>query len=213
MNDSPRIHITAMEVPVAYKAVLSIVPTLHAPPSTGYDFVMHVGVAGSGPLRLEELGHKFGYYLKDVDGQLAPIVSHHRKDCQCGPISEMDLLEKERLQAEDDSDDTPIDRCPVRGFGKGYESFPEELTTSLDLPCLMESVKRAGTKVFSFTIFTRTAQMTHSTFSRKSASPTTLVIISVTSFITVHSPKPSAVLQPARLPKFCFCIAHQSMTL
>lgn len=73
-------------VPVVYETVLAVVPGMHArpavlPPSSnrpapkgGYDFVLHVGVAGPGSLRLENLARKTGYNLPDAEGQYAPVV-------------------------------------------------------------------------------------------------------------------------------------------
>ncbi|KAG7091363.1 hypothetical protein E1B28_010404 [Marasmius oreades] len=82
--------ITTIQVPVVYSEVLDIVPGLHRkppvfpdltsdllhsnPPSQGYDLILHVGVAGRGPMRVEKMAHKFGYYMKDATGELAPIV-------------------------------------------------------------------------------------------------------------------------------------------
>lgn len=85
------VHITALQIPVVYQDVMSIVPGLHArppvlpespdgdiilpdPPENGYDFIFHVGVAGRGHLRLEQLAHKHGYRMKDAEGQYAPVV-------------------------------------------------------------------------------------------------------------------------------------------
>ncbi|KAF7792282.1 hypothetical protein EIP86_003318 [Pleurotus ostreatoroseus] len=85
------VHITTLEIPVTYQAVMSAVPGLHASPPVlpetpegkplhptspedGYDFIFHVGVAGRGHLRLEQLAHKHGYRMKDADGQYAPVV-------------------------------------------------------------------------------------------------------------------------------------------
>ncbi|KAF9262627.1 peptidase C15, pyroglutamyl peptidase I-like protein [Marasmius fiardii PR-910] len=82
--------ITTLQVPVVYSDVLDIAPGLHRkppvfpdaasdplftnPPPLGYDFILHVGVAGRGPMRVEKMAHKLGYYMKDATGELAPIV-------------------------------------------------------------------------------------------------------------------------------------------
>ncbi|TFK29606.1 hypothetical protein FA15DRAFT_663757 [Coprinopsis marcescibilis] len=97
------IHITALEIPVLYEAVHEIVPGLHLKPpklptesnyidlppdfpcppgDAGYDFIFHVGVAGRGALRMEIIGHKFGYNMKDASGSYCAIVpppSSHAK--------------------------------------------------------------------------------------------------------------------------------------
>lgn len=88
--------ITTLQVPVVYRDVLDIVPGLHRkppvfpqptsdplhtnPPSQGYDLILHVGVAGRGPMRIEKMAHKLGYYMKDATGQLAPIVHPGNND-------------------------------------------------------------------------------------------------------------------------------------
>ena len=89
------IHITILKIPVVYQDVLDIVPGLHArppqlppdappecasSPQSNYDFVFHLGVAGRGPLRMERVGHKYGYHMKDAKGKLASIVRVQPKD-------------------------------------------------------------------------------------------------------------------------------------
>ncbi|RDX54986.1 peptidase C15, pyroglutamyl peptidase I-like protein [Lentinus brumalis] len=135
-TDSGRpIHITTLELPVAYEYVLRNVPGLHKrppvlPPSAdagiplpenGYDFIFHVGVSGRGPIRIERLGHKYGYdlTLPDADGQFGPIVI---------------------LAEGSDSE-------PVRGFGEGYEAFPGDLPTDVDVPALVIDLKKDGAEL------------------------------------------------------------------
>ncbi|KAF9532822.1 hypothetical protein CPB83DRAFT_846430 [Crepidotus variabilis] len=93
---TPRpIHITTFKVPVLYESVLEKVPPVHlrppvlpedapedcaTPPPNGYDFVFHIGVAGRGPLRMERIGHKLGYHMKDASGKYAPVVKVLPKD-------------------------------------------------------------------------------------------------------------------------------------
>lgn len=93
---SPRpIHITTLQIPVLYEDVLEKVPPLLLrppvlpedapvdcvpPPQNGYDFVFHIGVAGRGPLRMERVGHKLGYHMKDASGKYAPVVKVIPKD-------------------------------------------------------------------------------------------------------------------------------------
>ncbi|PCH43685.1 peptidase C15 pyroglutamyl peptidase I-like protein [Wolfiporia cocos MD-104 SS10] len=127
-NAAPQqIHITALEIPVSYQAVLQTVPGFHArppvlpdlgpdvppPPPTGYDFMFHIGVAGRGPLRMEKLAHKNGYRMKDADGLYAPVV----------PLK------------EGPRDDT---------IPEGYESFPEEIHTDIDVAKLIHHLKESG---------------------------------------------------------------------
>jgi len=118
-----QIHITACMVPTTYEAVLSIVPSFHARPPVlpefqdpqnpnfpphedGFDFCLHVGVAGRGPLRVERVGHKKGYNMKDATGKLAPIVPVSISTDEAGPAagasdptppSEVQRVEMEQL--------------------------------------------------------------------------------------------------------------------
>lgn len=136
-GDSPRpIHITALEVSTTYETVLSITPGFHArppvlpiskdpafaavsPPSDGYDFVLHVGVASRGDsIRLEQLGRKYGYDQDDAEGKYCPIAK------------------------DGDGPDSP----PIRGFGIGYEGFLEELHTPVDCEKLLEHLRATGIK-------------------------------------------------------------------
>ncbi|GJE95443.1 peptidase C15 pyroglutamyl peptidase I-like protein [Phanerochaete sordida] len=138
---------------------------VHLPPN-GFDFIFHVGVAGRGPLRLEKLAHKLGYRMKDAEGQYAPIV-HVPKDVPKDPEQEVpDFMGKALLPpadlglppsglpkgvvAGDDphiGDDRPVETPeaqPVRGFGKPYESMPDELYTEIDVPRLILHLKEQG---------------------------------------------------------------------
>ncbi|KAL1745702.1 hypothetical protein HDZ31DRAFT_81784 [Schizophyllum fasciatum] len=124
-------HITALEVPVVYDAVLSIVPGIHAappvlspdlpaafppPPEAGYDLIVHVGVGSAGPLRLETFGDKTGYDLRDHEGTLADVVT---------------LDDGEGLQ--------------TRGFaGKRYARLPERLQILVDPDLLRARCEKDG---------------------------------------------------------------------
>ena len=166
-----QIHITALEIPVSYQAVLSTVPGFHSrppvlprpndpnfamppPPLNGYDFVFHVGVAGRGPLRIERLGHKNGYRMKDVDGEYAPVV-HLPKETIID-TAEMELSRMERMlvgssiaghPGPEPSEVVDIPSPPNRGFGKGYENFPDEISTDVDVPKLIVHLKESGIDV------------------------------------------------------------------
>ncbi|CAA7271086.1 unnamed protein product [Cyclocybe aegerita] len=174
---TPRpIHITTLQIPVLYHAVLDIVPGLHArppilppdaseecaePPDNAYDFIFHIGVAGRGPLRMERLGHKYGYHMKDASGKLAPVVRVSPKDFTrhegpsvsvdgvgvgtlSPPISAAESMERERLGMDmtESSGDTMV--RPTRGFGVNYENFQEEYTTHIDVTRLVQDLKRSG---------------------------------------------------------------------
>jgi len=162
------IHITALQIPVTYEAVLSIIPGLHArppvlppssdpflptatPPPEGYDLFFHVGVIGRGSLRMEHGAHKFGYNMKDSAGTLAPIVRVSREENNQPP--EAQRMEFVRLR--DYTIESPVDGndMPKRGFGKGYESFPEEISTDIDVEKLVHHLKKCGVEVSSSSLF------------------------------------------------------------
>ncbi|RDB16668.1 ATPase WRNIP1 C26H5.02c [Hypsizygus marmoreus] len=155
------VHISALEIPVSYEAVLAIVPGLHVrppilpesarllfpqPPSSGYDFIFHIGVAGRGPLRMERQGHKVGYHMKDADGKLAHVVRSSPKDFsrRAEDTLAAENIERERLGMEiiETVGDTAI--RPTRGFGAAYDNFPEEMTTEVDVTRLVQDLKRSG---------------------------------------------------------------------
>ncbi|KAF8274401.1 hypothetical protein EI94DRAFT_1768662 [Lactarius quietus] len=141
-SDDPRhIHLSCLQLPATYDAVLDYVAGLHArppiipptnppttvispPPENGYDLIFHIGLAGRGPFRVERLAHKTGYRMKDSFNQHAPVIDF-LPEPNNSPI------------------DTTIDQ-PVRGFGKGYESFGEDLHSTIDVEHLVLDVKEQG---------------------------------------------------------------------
>lgn len=158
------IHISALEIPVSYEAVLAVVPGLHArppvlpeserllfppPPPGGYDFMFHIGVAGRGPLRMERQGHKLGYHMKDADGKLASVVRSSPKDFSRRADDPLiaENIERERLGMDivEAIGDTVV--RPTRGFGSAYENFPDEIPTELDVTRLVQDLKRSGIEV------------------------------------------------------------------
>ncbi|KAF9461330.1 hypothetical protein BDZ94DRAFT_1283562 [Collybia nuda] len=155
------IHISALQIPVSYDAVLNIVPGLHArppilpnsqanilpsPPESGYDFIFHIGVAGRGPLRMERQGHKLGYHMKDGDGKLASVVRSSPKDFSRRAEDTLvaENIERERLGMDiiETGGDSVV--RPTRGFGSAYENFPDEITTEVDVTRLVQDLKRSG---------------------------------------------------------------------
>jgi len=167
-----QIHITTCKVPVTYEAVLSMVPSFHArppvlpesqdslypnipPPEDGYDLCFHVGVAGRGPLRVERVGHKKGYNMKDATGKFAPIVPvsiSTNEEADRGPASEPTISGADRLEMERLEYDAfgllvdPVDGgdIPTRGLGKGYEAFDDEIYTDIDTLKLVQFLKETG---------------------------------------------------------------------
>lgn len=160
------IHITVAQIPMTYAGVLATVPTLHArppvlPPSpdptlamppapeSGYDFILHVALAGRGPLRFEKLAHKHGFAMKDAAGQYAPALPKEH------PTTATEASEIERMSMEMHLQGIIPSSAPVegrgthdgpeippnRGFGKGYENFPEEIHTDIDVAKLTHFLK------------------------------------------------------------------------
>ncbi|KAJ7462016.1 hypothetical protein FB451DRAFT_1267503 [Mycena latifolia] len=119
------IHLTALNIPTVYSAVLNTLPGLHAqppvlpeqytpptsraPPEEGFQLIVHVGVAGPGPLRAERLAHKTGYQLPDYERQSPPII---------------------------------IGKGTLRGFGSPRygDEFSDELFTSIDVDDLVSEL-------------------------------------------------------------------------
>ncbi|KAF8754760.1 pyroglutamyl-peptidase [Rhizoctonia solani] len=66
------VHISTLEVPVTYSAVLGTVPPIHQ--SKQYDFILHVGVGLSGGVAIERLAHKTGYNQPDAEGRLCDLI-------------------------------------------------------------------------------------------------------------------------------------------
>jgi pyroglutamyl-peptidase len=179
----PLIQCTVQMVPVTYAGVLERVPGFHArppvimqeeglpwipPPEDGYDVFLHVGVAGRGPLRMERLGHKLGYRMKDASGHLAPVyVPSSKKPEDAGspkshpgadspPVgisrglpspSDAEMRERELYPAAVVDAPMGVEKPPIRGFGEGYERFPNEIETGIDVEQLCKYVKQSNPKV------------------------------------------------------------------
>jgi len=166
-HDSQLIHITALEVPVTYADVLSIVPRLHArppvlpevidspkttnpttffipPPPEGYDFIFHIGAGLPGDLRVETLAHKTGYKSPDVDGKYAPIIEDAGEDGS--PETDAQRRERERLGIVNDASSLGklLSKSPTRGFGEGYEHFEDELYSNIKVETLVKELREGG---------------------------------------------------------------------
>jgi pyroglutamyl-peptidase len=177
-NDPKHIHISTLQIPLTYDAVLDCVSGIHArpptipstnppttkiapPPENGYDFVFHIGLAGRGPFRIERLGHKAGYRMKDSLNQYAPIIEFLPESTALEP-SQGEMLDQMRMSSASMAaigPTSPIDATvdhPIRGFGKGYESYGEDLHTMIDVEHLVHAMKEQGIEVgvsSSFTFF------------------------------------------------------------
>ncbi|CAE6508185.1 unnamed protein product [Rhizoctonia solani] len=114
-------HISALEVPVTYSAVLNTVPPLHA--SKQYDVIVHVGVRRKVEgLAIERLAHKTGYNEPDAE------------DRHCNPIGGKPKAGDEGAENE------PVNR----GFGRGFEQFGEELRTGINVDEVVKHLKSKG---------------------------------------------------------------------
>lgn len=176
---SQQIHITALQIPSTYQAILSIVPGLHArppvlpiqtdnlppPPPDGYDFMFHIGVIGRGPLRMEKLSHRMGYRMKDADDQYAPVIpplkDAPRDVPEPNPMEEMHRLMLESIASEQTTSvsglhaEIPVDSPDhiQRGFGKPmYDNCPDELNTEIDVAKLIHHLKESGIEVSSLSL-------------------------------------------------------------
>ena len=249
---SPRpIHITTLQIPMLYDAVLEKVPPLFSrpsvlpddsppdclpPPPNGFDFVFHIGVAGRGPLRMERLGHKLGYHMKDASGKYAPVVKVVPKDFSRreqgdnnGPggmsagspfvingtlVNPAEIMEKIGIDVVDvsgvgGSTGDMIAR-PTRGFGIGYETLQDEYTTDIDVTRLVSDMKKQG--VEACLIYCRLKSdliffpLTFSKFILRWTQATTLP----TSCTTAPLPRLHALSnhmkRSVELPKYSFCI-------
>lgn len=114
-------------------------------PADGYDLVFHVGVAGPGPARLEKLGHKSGYQMRDAAGKMAPIIAEEGGEFIYKRMTEAEEIEmariRERLPNIEKYQQTG--KVPLRGFAKGYEQFEEEIHTDIDVERLVAHLKEA----------------------------------------------------------------------
>lgn len=145
------IHITALEVPVTYTDVLSLTPGFHSRPPVlplppkhtivhGFDFVLHVGVAGPGPMRAEKRGRKVGYDKPDAEGRLCAAIPTG----QDGDGGAQDAAPSTGVLHRLARSLTAYLKSPTRGFGKGYEDFPDELYTEVDTEGLIQYLKETG---------------------------------------------------------------------
>lgn len=184
-----QIHITVCKIPVVYEAVLSTVPSFHSrppvlppqedllspslpPDEDGYDLCFHVGVAGRGPLRVERMGHKKGYNMKDATGKLAPIVpvtisteedgpsgdpqqsAIHKQQKELQALKQNPFIPTIHVGPEPEAAEISPGDIPTRGLGKGYEAFDDEIHTDIDALKLVHFLKDTGFEV-RFTYYIR----------------------------------------------------------
>jgi len=115
-----------------------------APPPGGYDLVLHVGAGRPGDLAMEVQGHKSGYRIPDVDDSLPPVLEDGDSSLLGGP-SEAEQAEQRRVSLAGRFLATiGLSREPLRGFGKGYETFADPLVTGGDVTALAGYLKSRG---------------------------------------------------------------------
>jgi hypothetical protein len=96
--------------------------------------------------------------LKDSSCQYAPSIEFLPEPSALEP-SQGEMLEQMRISSamaivgHASPIDTAVDH-PVRGFGKGYESFPEDLHTTIDVEHLVHVMKEQGVEVGSLSTLT-----------------------------------------------------------
>ncbi|CAE6414127.1 unnamed protein product [Rhizoctonia solani] len=71
--DQVQVHISALEIPTVYSAVLNTIPALHA--SKQYDVVLHIGVGLPGGFAIERCAHKSGYNGQDAEDRQCNLIS------------------------------------------------------------------------------------------------------------------------------------------
>ncbi|KZT72045.1 peptidase C15, pyroglutamyl peptidase I-like protein [Daedalea quercina L-15889] len=158
------IHITTLKVPVTYASVLSLTPGFHVrppvlpepedpdfaqslAPTGGFDFILHVGVAGPGSMRVEKRGRKIGYNKPDTEGKFCATVPTDNDGDEDGqdtvkPPSALGQVGSVLYSWTNSL--TAYLKMPLRGFGAGYEQFPEELFTQVDSEGLIKYLKETG---------------------------------------------------------------------
>lgn len=112
------------------------------PPPDGYDFTFHLGAGPNGALSLEQVGHKSGYRQPDVNGELAPVIG--TADAKVQEPEQQSVAERQHQTTEAELESR---NAPLRGFGAGYECFPEVLHTEVDVPGLIAHLKQQGETV------------------------------------------------------------------
>ncbi|KIJ39944.1 hypothetical protein M422DRAFT_230565 [Sphaerobolus stellatus SS14] len=148
---------------VVYDAILSLAPSIHSrpptfppfsdilhertslepnvqPPDGGWDLTLHLGAGRNGRVTVETIGHKTGYAIPDADGKLPPIVDVGSK-VEKG-VSEAENFERKRIARENGAGSSLKQGDTLRGFGKGYEGFPEELKTEIDAEGLISFLRK-----------------------------------------------------------------------
>lgn len=104
-----------------------------------YDIVVHVGVGRPGAIAVEKVGHKRGYDKPDIRGEMAPRATDQRRFQVLDGTSEAESAESRNFVEAGLTLATGVSPSSiVRGFGQGYEQFPEELVNIIDTAALVD---------------------------------------------------------------------------
>ena len=119
----------------------------------GYDLIVHVGVGARGGLSLEKRGRKEGYLIPDYEGKLAPVLGPYEKAGKYALGDQVLLSDAIRHEIErasggsSGSEPDDPENAFRRGFGEGYEEFPDEIWNSLDCDQIVAHLKKTGFEV------------------------------------------------------------------
>lgn len=107
-----------------------------------FDLVVHVGVGSRGAIAVEQLGHKRGYQIPDVKGELAPVATDQTETTRREKRpSEAEERERTRYKMGPSLESPWSSPDVVRGFGRGYEEFEDEEVNSNDIASLVHWLK------------------------------------------------------------------------
>ncbi|TFY60526.1 hypothetical protein EVG20_g7387 [Dentipellis fragilis] len=145
------IHITSLQLPLTYQAILDIVPGFHTRPPT----LPPSGGPRQSPCRTSSSRLRLRYRMKDTTGEHAPVVDYlpdastaaGHEASQAEMLENVQLLGSPRLPSSMGEPTNPADvtvEVPVRGFGKGYEGFADDFYTAIDVERLVHDLKHLG---------------------------------------------------------------------
>lgn len=104
-----------------------------------YDIVVHVGVGRPGAIAIEKIGRKRGYDKPDIRGEMAPYATNQRRSRPFDGDTEAERAESRNfVEAGLTLPSDPSSRSIIRGFGQGYEEYPEEFVNSVDTSALVD---------------------------------------------------------------------------
>ncbi|KAF8744004.1 WD40 repeat-like protein, partial [Rhizoctonia solani] len=139
-----KVHITALEIPTAYSAVLNTIPALHA--SKEYDAMVHFGLGLPDRFRIERIGHKLGYPAPDAQGEFSDIVISNESQEIRGFGAGFEQFEEE-LQTSIDVD-AVVERLKSNGFEQTESSNDAgRFVCEFSYFCSLACAQREGTGI------------------------------------------------------------------